>query len=128
MIFVFFYNVKKCECVYFFFSSRRRHTRFKCDWSSDVCSSDLMSGRPVSGCPGHVTLCEGGELFPTRQAIEAPRLSQQCVEPAGAHVAGFPRARTSRCEGGGQTVPVALGSREARAQDALLEQTTPQLP
>src|SRR5260370_31442411 len=26
---------------YFFFSSRRRHTRFKCDWSSDVCSSDL---------------------------------------------------------------------------------------
>src|SRR5260370_11252260 len=24
----------------FFFSSRRRHTRFKCDWSSDVCSSD----------------------------------------------------------------------------------------
>src|SRR5882762_573247 len=27
----------------FFFSSRRRHTRFKCDWSSDVCSSDLTS-------------------------------------------------------------------------------------
>src|SRR5260370_22726911 len=26
----------------FFFSSRRRHTRFKCDWSSDVCSSDLI--------------------------------------------------------------------------------------
>src|SRR2546430_4114347 len=29
----------------FFFSSRRRHTRFDCDWSSDVCSSDLV---PVS--------------------------------------------------------------------------------
>src|SRR2546430_5841588 len=28
-------------CIYFFFSSRRRHTRFDCDWSSDVCSSDL---------------------------------------------------------------------------------------
>src|SRR6185369_5378776 len=27
--------------VFFFFSSRRRHTIFKCDWSSDVCSSDL---------------------------------------------------------------------------------------
>src|SRR2546427_12635171 len=27
----------------FFFSSRRRHTRFDCDWSSDVCSSDLGS-------------------------------------------------------------------------------------
>src|SRR5260370_40785740 len=29
-------------CCRFFFSSRRRHTRFKCDWSSDVCSSDLL--------------------------------------------------------------------------------------
>src|SRR2546430_11351501 len=28
----------------FFFSSRRRHTRFDCDWSSDVCSSDLSPG------------------------------------------------------------------------------------
>src|SRR5437588_11911774 len=27
--------------VVFFFSSRRRHTRSLCDWSSDVCSSDL---------------------------------------------------------------------------------------
>src|SRR2546430_12312412 len=32
----------RCEAV-FFFSSRRRHTRFDCDWSSDVCSSDLPS-------------------------------------------------------------------------------------
>src|SRR2546430_7761324 len=29
-------------CVVFF-SSRRRHTRFDCDWSSDVCSSDLAA-------------------------------------------------------------------------------------
>src|SRR5882762_1345866 len=29
--------------IIFFFSSRRRHTRFKCDWSSDVCSSDLRA-------------------------------------------------------------------------------------
>src|SRR3712207_6914515 len=28
-------------CVVFFFSSRRRHTRYWRDWSSDVCSSDL---------------------------------------------------------------------------------------
>src|SRR5688572_23586164 len=28
---------------FFFFSSRRRHTRFDCDWSSDVCSSDLTN-------------------------------------------------------------------------------------
>src|SRR5438477_10626163 len=39
----------------FFFSSRRRHTRLTCDWSSDVCSSDLacsviMDGRLVNSC------------------------------------------------------------------------------
>src|SRR3989454_7205189 len=32
--------------VFFFFSSRRRHTRLQGDWSSDVCSSDL-GGRSV---------------------------------------------------------------------------------
>src|SRR5438046_3298881 len=30
------------EICYFFFSSRRRHTRLVSDWSSDVCSSDLL--------------------------------------------------------------------------------------
>src|SRR6266478_8931632 len=34
---------------FFFFSSRRRHTRFDCDWSSDVCSSDL--GQKISREP-----------------------------------------------------------------------------
>src|SRR5699024_11745265 len=31
-----------CCLLFFFFSSRRRHTRSKRDWSSDVCSSDLL--------------------------------------------------------------------------------------
>src|SRR2546430_2009081 len=41
-----YYTVKDCVTIdvlpstSFFFSSRRRHTRFDCDWSSDVCSSD----------------------------------------------------------------------------------------
>src|SRR5256886_10008655 len=34
--------------VLFFFSSRRRHTRFDCDWSSDVCSSDLTFGLKIA--------------------------------------------------------------------------------
>src|SRR5256886_7497800 len=34
--------------VFFFFSSRRRHTRFDCDWSSDVCSSDLVVSYSVT--------------------------------------------------------------------------------
>src|SRR5688572_5692976 len=40
VVFVFFYLFFFYFC-FFFFSSRRRHTRFDCDWSSDVCSSDL---------------------------------------------------------------------------------------
>src|SRR5438132_4129924 len=39
----------------FFFSSRRRHTRSLCDWSSDVCSSDLNYGTE-SGNP-HCANC-----------------------------------------------------------------------
>src|SRR5690606_39467376 len=35
--------------ISFFFSSRRRHTRFSRDWSSDVCSSDLKPRDVVSG-------------------------------------------------------------------------------
>src|SRR5690606_39421081 len=37
------HRVSVCP-VLFFFSSRRRHTRFSRDWSSDVCSSDLEVG------------------------------------------------------------------------------------
>src|SRR2546430_12640861 len=35
--------------ICFFFSSRRRHTRFDCDWSSDVCSSDLTTAPSCVG-------------------------------------------------------------------------------
>src|SRR4051812_49951126 len=38
-----FMFVTLCISYFFFFSSRRRHTRLTCDWSSDVCSSDLAS-------------------------------------------------------------------------------------
>src|SRR5688572_22528773 len=43
MIVCFFFFCIFCCFFFFFFSSRRRHTRFDCDWSSDVCSSDLSS-------------------------------------------------------------------------------------
>src|SRR5256885_8770186 len=41
---------------YFFFSSRRRHTRLQGDWSSDVCSSDLELSFL------HGVSCGGGEM------------------------------------------------------------------
>src|SRR5437588_3430929 len=44
---VFYFFFFFCFCFFFFFffffSSRRRHTRSLCDWSSDVCSSDLVA-------------------------------------------------------------------------------------
>src|SRR5256885_7216045 len=39
-------------CIFFFFSSRRRHTRLQGDWSSDVCSSDLAKPFDVEGVIG----------------------------------------------------------------------------
>src|SRR2546430_13112902 len=45
---------------FFFFSSRRRHTRFDCDWSSDVCSSDLSTGTPgASEVPATASSLQG---------------------------------------------------------------------
>src|SRR5574339_615880 len=46
-----------CSFFFFFFSSRRRHTRSPGDWSSDVCSSDLINGRP-HGPRGATTTCQ----------------------------------------------------------------------
>src|SRR5690242_20983323 len=45
----------------FFFSSRRRHTRLTCDWSSDVCSSDL--GRHAAGVGWGLAAGAGFGLF-----------------------------------------------------------------
>src|SRR5205814_5197421 len=39
---------------FFFFSSRRRHTRCLSDWSSDVCSSDLIEKPAALACPPQV--------------------------------------------------------------------------
>src|SRR5579871_4537709 len=46
--------------LFFFFSSRRRHTRSLRDWSSDVCSSDLLRGARDLRLPGaHHCYCCG---------------------------------------------------------------------
>src|SRR2546427_5605706 len=44
----------------FFFSSRRRHTRFDCDWSSDVCSSDLSVFLSKMSLIKTLKICEEG--------------------------------------------------------------------
>src|SRR2546430_9678988 len=50
-----------------FFSSRRRHTRFDCDWSSDVCSSDL-SARLLEDARQRMVLTAKEELMRAREA------------------------------------------------------------
>src|SRR2546430_3915329 len=57
--------------VVFFFSSRRRHTRFDCDWSSDVCSSDLISNTRASYLDVARTLGAGRGYLIFRVAIPA---------------------------------------------------------
>src|SRR5580698_10893827 len=49
------------KIFFFFFSSRRRHTRLTCDWSSDVCSSDL---RMAAAAPASMAILKPaiGEL------------------------------------------------------------------
>src|SRR5689334_23591199 len=52
------------DFVFFFFSSRRRHTRWNCDWSSDVCSSDLPRRTSQrSGLQGWLTQTTGSVRF-----------------------------------------------------------------
>src|SRR5260370_32088295 len=73
-------SVTGVQTCAFFFSSRRRHTRFKCDWNSDVCSSDLAvvdlrrsRNKTVSGQPGASAQHRPGELKNIRVADD-PRI------------------------------------------------------
>src|SRR6266571_8253542 len=54
-----FYRFHDAE-VNFFFSSRRRHTIFTCDWSSDVFSSDLSASALAAVCDGDVNTVRPG--------------------------------------------------------------------
>src|SRR5688572_33061048 len=62
---------------FFFFSSRRRHTRFDCDWSSDVCSSDLK--KPLSDSQIAEILSQQG-IVVARRTIAKYRESMRSEE------------------------------------------------
>src|SRR2546430_11246167 len=53
----------------FVFSSRRRHTRFGCDWSSDVCSSDLSCGAFRNFHSGRVIIPWSAFWSPTGRSV-----------------------------------------------------------
>src|SRR6266702_7603055 len=67
------------QIYFFFFSSRRRHTRWPRDWSSDVCSSDLSDNLPVPiSCFLNATGTfhrQPKTIRITRSSLEQPRSS-----------------------------------------------------
>src|SRR6266480_5225693 len=67
--FLFFVYIKNVYLYFFFFfSSRRRHTRLTCDWSSDVCSSDLENLQRLArdGREGAYGFYEAVDYTPSR--------------------------------------------------------------
>src|SRR5699024_9099977 len=60
--------------LFFFFSSRRRHTRSKRDWSSDVCSSDLA---------GTIEASEPHEAAVVREVLEETGVNARIVDSLG---------------------------------------------
>src|SRR5471030_3403702 len=76
MLFLFL-KVILCKSLFFFFSSRRRHTRCLSDWSSDVCSSDLGI-RVIHKCTS------------VRHALSAERMGVDAISIDGFECAGHP--------------------------------------
>src|SRR2546422_6337251 len=79
----------------FFFSSRRRHTRCSRDWSSDVCSSDLLSSQRLGHGQAHARAA--GVARPS--ATGGVRARQGCLGSRRCHkcpVAGCQQGRRSR--------------------------------
>src|SRR5690606_39363865 len=92
----------------FFFSSRRRHTRFSRDWSSDVCSSDLVDDRAVVE-PTHQENRQGGEALAVglgaqvggeRHLADVEQIGRaSCRERAEVPVVGVSRVEKKALEG-----------------------------
>src|SRR3989475_2517850 len=91
---------------FFFFSSRRRHTRFDCDWSSDVCSSDLLFLGPTG--VGKTELCKAlaGFLFDSDEHLIRVDMSEFMEKHSVARLIGAPPGYVGYEEGGHLTEAV----------------------
>src|SRR5207248_7107710 len=87
---------------FFFFSSRRRHTRSYGDWSSDVCSSDLR--RFVAE-------------MPVERGARHPEPPPGLAEGEGAHPLVLNRADRLVEEGAAEVAMMVAGARLARSEE-----------
>src|SRR5437588_8336996 len=96
---------------FFFFSSRRRHTRSLCDWSSDVCSSDLRASgsarsrraptqtRPPSSSKTETSDCSYSNFRAERLSPTVGGGGRCChkIHPTGVGLSIPPAAFSSHC-------------------------------
>src|SRR6266568_8993731 len=107
--------------IFFFFSSRRRHTRWNCDWSSDVCSSDLPLAQVLAPVGWH--------RVPAHQVHEALRdrldRRERVVDLMAQHAdQALPRLTLLLTQ---RTTDICQDEQLVRAP-ALPERVAPQLP
>src|SRR6267143_5013122 len=103
LLLFFFFLYDYYSLYFFFFSSRRRHTRWNCDWSSDVCSSDL--GEP--SCCSSVERC-------WRSWVTSVESETSALEPSWALsrlVTLQRRSAWGRCIQSGGVVPCMVTNR-----------------
>src|SRR5690606_40466697 len=87
--------------LFFFFSSRSRHTSFSRDWSSDVCSSDLDDAVARTQAFQHLDLARVLAAQPHIHALGSLAVVRDQVHPAT----------------GGVLVEAALGHHQARSEE-----------
>src|SRR5688572_27784790 len=105
---------------FFFFSSRRRHTRFDCDWSSDVCSSDLnqvpsrASRKFPSALGRHIERLQsipgaGGENTEGRSGADAEKFFALAYPSDDIALANLDAARAAAARLKGKNFPTGKG-------------------
>src|SRR5688500_20246066 len=93
--------------LYFFFSSRRRHTRLQGDWSSDVCSSDLPTR---ARCPCYESI--------VRITFNTPGLEASSIAstPWSSFIRRWTKIGRASCRERGE-IAVGAGSREKKSDE-----------
>src|SRR5699024_12186171 len=99
----------------FFFSSRRRHTRSKRDWSSDVCSSDLQPKAPGEiGC---------AELYQAKEELRIRELAFSSAVNLIASAIGKIGRASCRERVGGSSVAMSLKKKKEKIQHDAIAHT-----